>query len=125
MKRAIGVLLLTVAVIVSTDALALKKAAPPPPPPPPVDGGTVQGGGDNMDACGAALCLAGVMMTGSNPDKCSGYIETYFGIIATKRGIFNPTKTATARLDFLKQCRSGDSQSQNNVNNRYGKSRGL
>jgi hypothetical protein len=96
----------------------------------PGTGGTDTGGistssNSDQDACGALLCLAGVMLTGSTPDKCSGYIKKYFAIVSFKNGDFSPSKTLKARTNFLNQCTSGDGQSKSNVNNRYGKSLGL
>lgn len=81
--------------------------------------------GDNPDACGAVLCLAGAVMTGSSPTGCSGYIRKYFEIQVWKHGNFRPDKTFDARGKFLQQCRSTDANSRNSVQNKYGKSRGL
>jgi hypothetical protein len=126
MMRLIKILLVSLLVVGS--AAKARENEPKKDPPPPVQGGdgtTVEGGGNNMDACGAALCLAGVIMTGSNPSQCSSYIEKYFLVIGKRHGVFDPSKTLSARKNFLKQCKSGDSDSQNTVNDKYGKSRGL
>lgn len=80
---------------------------------------------DNDDACGAVLCLAGAMMSGSAPTQCTSYIRKYFEIVGTSHGSFNPSKTIRYRMNFLNQCGSSDSQTKSNVNNRYGTSSGI
>lgn len=79
----------------------------------------------NDDACGAALCLAGEMIGHGGGGKCQVYIHKYFVITVTSNGTFNPTKTAKKRMDFLKQCPSGDDSTQKRVNDRYGGATGL
>lgn len=80
---------------------------------------------DQDDACGAILCLAGVMTGTSGGDECSRYIERYFDIIERHHGDFSPSHTARQRMDFLEQCPSGESDTRNQVNDRYGTRRGL
>ena len=88
-------------------------------------GGTGSSGGGSQNACGALLCLAGVMMTGQNPSSCSGYITSYFTIVKFKNGVFSPSKTMSARANFLNQCSGGDSQTKGQVNNQFGGLLGL
>lgn len=77
------------------------------------------------DACGAILCLAGEMTGASGGSACSGYIKRYFSIIEKHHGDFSPSRTARKRLEFLDQCQSGESDTKEQVNDRYGMQRGL
>lgn len=65
------------------------------------------------------------MISGKPPTKCNSYIEKYFGIVAYKHGDFSPDRTLKARANFLNQCKGGDNNTNNKVNDKYGKSRGL
>ena len=80
---------------------------------------------DPDDACGAMLCLAGEMTGSSGGGECSRYLERYFRIVEKPHGDFSPARTARKRLDFLEQCRSGDSDTRQQVNERYGTRLGL
>ena len=80
---------------------------------------------DQDDACGAVLCLAGEMKGASGGGECSRYLERYFNIVERHHGDFSPSRTARKRLDFLEQCPSGNSDTQSQVNDRYGTRRGL
>lgn len=77
------------------------------------------------DACGATLCLAGEMKGAGGGGACSGYIERYFRIVEKHHGDFSPSRTARKRMDFLEQCPSGESDTRQQVNDRYGRRRGL
>lgn len=77
------------------------------------------------DACGATLCLAGEMKGDSGGSACNDYIRQYFSIVEKHHGSFNPARTAEKRMDFLRQCPSGDSGTQQQVNDRYGTQRDL
>lgn len=77
------------------------------------------------DACGATLCLAGEMKGDSGGSACNSYIKQYFDIVEKHHGSFNPARTAEKRMAFLRQCPSGDSGTQKQVNDRYGRRRGL
>ena len=80
---------------------------------------------DEDDACGAILCLAGEMTGSSGGGECSRYLEQYFSIIERHHGDFSPSRTARKRMDFLEQCPSGNSDTRNQVNDRYGTRWGL
>ncbi|KGI55186.1 TrbM/KikA/MpfK family conjugal transfer protein [Campylobacter sp. MIT 97-5078] len=58
--------------------------------------------GDQANACGALLCLAGGMMSG----ECAGYISKYFSIQMEK-----PWQTLAARKNFLNLCPQGQAPS--------------
>lgn len=62
-------------------------------------------GGEQGDACGALLCLAGGMMGGA----CAPYIAKYFAIKLKK-----PWKTLQARKQFLALCPTASIPSDNN-----------
>ena len=76
--------------------------------------------GDNEDACGAVLCLAGLMQGGSGGRECSQYETNYFSIVRYHHGHFDLSGTSSARGDFLNQCRSVDNFQKNAVNSKYG-----
>ena len=65
------------------------------------------------------------MKGASGGGACSGYIERYFSIVEKHHGDFSPSRTARKRLDFLEQCPSGESDTRQQVNDRYGTRRGL
>lgn len=81
--------------------------------------------GDNLDACGAVLCLAGELAGSGGGAACKGYITQYFAIQYWKKGRFKPNPTAAARLDFLGQCKSADSDTINSVSEAFGRQLGL
>lgn len=85
----------------------------------------VAGAPDADDAYGAILCLTGEMTGTSGGGECSRYIERYFSIIERHHGDFSPSRTARKRMGFLEQCPSGESDTRNQVNDRYGTRRGL
>lgn len=71
--------------------------------------------GSNPDACGAALCLIGVI----RDDDCNGYINQYFGIEKYKDGHFSPSKTKKARWKWLQECKD-DTQEKQQANDTWG-----
>jgi TrbM len=73
---------------------------------------------DNQSACGAVLCLAGVIAGGD----CVGYMRDYFSIVKFHNGHFDLTGTLTARTSFTDQCQSGDPATNKSVNDKYGTS---
>ncbi|RKE23919.1 TrbM protein [Paraburkholderia sp. BL23I1N1] len=75
---------------------------------------------DNEDACGAVLCLAGLMAGGSGGQKCSGYEANYFSIVRYHHGHFDLSGTSNARGDYLNQCRSVGGDQKSSVNSKYG-----
>ena len=77
------------------------------------------------DACGAILCLAGEMTGVSGGHACQGYLRQYFSIVEKHHGDFSPSRTARKRLEFLDQCPSGQADTKEQVNDRYGTRRGL
>lgn len=111
-------------VCVATLAMAMSVSAKVKATPPQNGGDGFPGNsipqGDNQDACGAVLCLAGAAMSGKSPHECDSYIRKYFEIRVTKHGVFRPDKTAKKRANFLKQCRSSDQQTRDMVGNAYG-----
>ncbi|SIT50767.1 putative Killer protein [Paraburkholderia piptadeniae] len=76
--------------------------------------------GDNENACGAVLCLAGLMMGGSGGSECGQYEANYFSIVRYHHGHFDLSGTSNARGEFLNQCRSVDSGQKSAVNSKYG-----
>jgi hypothetical protein len=76
--------------------------------------------GDNGDACGAVLCLAGLMMGGNGGKTCAGYEAGYFSIVRFHNGHFDLGGTANARGDFLNQCQSVGGDVKGPVNSKYG-----
>ncbi|MDD2859585.1 MAG: TrbM/KikA/MpfK family conjugal transfer protein [Acidiphilium sp.] len=76
---------------------------------------------DNDTACGAVLCLAGQAMGQGGGSACTSYMASYFSIVRFHHGDFSPSRTASARMDFLNQCKSADSQTKNSDNSRYGR----
>lgn len=58
------------------------------------------GSKSDSEACGATLCLLGMIRDGD----CDKYVTKYFSIIRTKKGKFSPSRTAEARGDFVAQC---------------------
>ncbi len=80
---------------------------------------------DNLDACGAVLCLVGELAGAGGGSSCKGYIAQYFAIQYWKKGRFKPNPTAAARLDFLSQCKSADPNTINSVNEAFGRQLGL
>jgi hypothetical protein len=75
---------------------------------------------DNTSACGAVLCLAGLINGGSVGGDCQGYMTSYFSIVKFHHGHFDETGTSNARSDFTKQCKSVGSDTRKGVNDRYG-----
>ena len=76
--------------------------------------------GDNQDACGAVLCLAGLIMGGNGGKTCAGYEASYFSIVKFHNGHFDLSGTSSARGDFLNQCQSVCSDLNGHVNSKYG-----
>ncbi|MPW20085.1 killer protein [Paraburkholderia sp. CNPSo 3157] len=76
--------------------------------------------GDNENACGAVLCLAGLMLGGNGGRECSQYEAKYFSIVRYHHGHFDLSGTSNARGEFLNQCRSVDSGQKSAVNSKYG-----
>ena len=75
---------------------------------------------DNPSACGAVLCLAGLIDGGSAGGGCKNYMTDYFSIVKFHHGHFDETGTANARSDFADQCQSVGSGTKKGVNDRYG-----
>jgi hypothetical protein len=75
------------------------------------------------DACCALFCLL-AQAKGSIPSECHQCIAKYFAIAVFSgwRGSFNPGATASRRMDFLNQCKTGD-DSASSANGRYGRQR--
>lgn len=81
---------------------------------------------DDQNACGAILCLFGVLTGGSGGDSCSNYASSYFSILKFgKHGGFDPRATSNARLGFLNSCPSAPSDNISQVNNAFGSIYGL
>ncbi|MEX3943026.1 killer protein [Paraburkholderia sp. BR10937] len=76
---------------------------------------------DNQDACGAVLCLAGLIMGGNGGKTCAEYEAGYFSIVRFHHGHFDEGGTANARGDFLNQCQSAGSDVKGPVNSQYGR----
>ena len=76
--------------------------------------------GDNVDACGVVLCLAGLMGGGSGGKTCGEYEATYFSIMRFHNGHFDLSGTSSARGDFLNQCQSVGGDLKGSVNAKYG-----
>ncbi|MFQ1019245.1 TrbM/KikA/MpfK family conjugal transfer protein [Gilliamella sp. CG13] len=69
---------------------------------------------DQALACGVILCLSSV----TRPSECTSYLKKFFSIKVITRGIFNWTKTLTARKSFLAMCPvDNDDQNLNNLVN--------
>ncbi len=75
---------------------------------------------DNENACGAVLCLAGLMQGGNRGRECSQYEANYFSIVRYHHGHFDLSGTSNARGDFLNQCRSAGGDQKSSVNSKYG-----
>jgi hypothetical protein len=75
---------------------------------------------DNLPACGAVLCLAGLMAGGSGGGQCEQYERDYFSIVRYHHGHFDLSGTSGSRGDFLDQCRSVGADQKRAVNSRYG-----
>lgn len=75
---------------------------------------------DNPSACGAVLCLAGLIAGGSADGDCKNYMAGYFSIVKFHRGHFDETGTSNARSDFTNQCQSVGSGIKKGVSDRYG-----
>lgn len=60
------------------------------------------------DACEAVLCLGGMILGGDGGSECSDAIKSYFDIKKYRKGDFSPSRTKTARGDFLNQCNAPD-----------------
>ncbi|WP_413168835.1 killer protein [Burkholderia latens] len=74
----------------------------------------------NTDACGAFMCLAGLITGGGGGDGCSGYVSKYFSIVQFHRGHFAPGETASARGGFMNQCSGADPVLKQAISSRYG-----
>ena len=81
---------------------------------------TARSDDDNEDACGAVLCLAGLMKGGNGGGGCSRYEASYFSIVRYHHGHFDLGGTSSARGDFLNQCGAVGSDQKSIVNSRYG-----
>jgi TrbM len=77
---------------------------------------------ENQSACGAVLCLAGVIAGGSGGGDCTGYMRDYFSIAKFHNGHFDLAGTLNARTSFTDQCQSGDPATKKSVNDKYGTS---
>ena len=77
---------------------------------------------DNQSACGAVLCLAGLIAGGSGGGDCEGYMRDYFSIVKFHNGHFDLAGTLNARTDFTDQCQSADAVTKKSANDKYGTS---
>jgi hypothetical protein len=75
---------------------------------------------DNTSACGAVLCLAGLMDGGSGGGQCNQYERDYFSIVRYRHGHFDLSGTSSARGDYLNQCHSVGNDQKSSVNSKYG-----
>ncbi len=75
---------------------------------------------DNENACGAVLCLAGLIAGGSAGGDCAKYEANYFSIVRYHHGHFDLSGTSSARGDFLNQCGSADGDQKSSANSKYG-----
>ncbi len=71
------------------------------------------------DACEIVLCMYGKMV-GKSQSECRSAEREYFSIIAKKKGKFNASRTATARLKQLNKCPSPEN---NAINSTFGRMR--
>ncbi|MBP0593658.1 killer protein [Paraburkholderia sp. LEh10] len=83
-------------------------------------GTTARADDDNQNACGAVLCLAGLMLGGNGGGECSQYEADYFSIVRYHHGHFDLSGTSNARGNFLNQCHSVGSDQKSAVNSKYG-----
>ncbi|MFL9996510.1 TrbM/KikA/MpfK family conjugal transfer protein [Paraburkholderia sediminicola] len=81
---------------------------------------TVAVADDDTSACGAVLCLAGLMDGGNGGGQCNQYERDYFSIVRYHHGHFDLSGTSSARGDFLNQCQSVGSDQKGSVNSKYG-----
>ena len=72
------------------------------------------------DACSVELCMSGMVLSGSQPDKCDGPIKDFFDIIKYKNGDPSPSRTLKARKSFLNKCPSGNVKEKSDVLAKYG-----
>jgi hypothetical protein len=78
------------------------------------------------DACKVVLCLFGELKGASGGVECKSSIAQYFSIVKTKKkGKFDPSGTAKARLSFLNQCSENTTGEKKEINEKYGRRRGL
>ena len=74
---------------------------------------------DNENACGAVLCLAGLIQGGNGGRECSQYEANYFSIVRYHHGHFDLSGTSNARGDFLNQCRSVENDQKGAARSRH------
>jgi hypothetical protein len=72
------------------------------------------------DACSVELCMAGMVLTGNQPDKCSGPIKDFFAIIKFKNGSPSPSRTLKARQSLLNNCPSGNTKEKSAILEKFG-----
>jgi hypothetical protein len=75
---------------------------------------------DDVSACGAVLCLAGLIAGGSADGACHEYVRSYFSITRFHNGHFDLSGTSNARTQFTDQCSSVASNTRDAVNGKYG-----
>ena len=75
---------------------------------------------DDTSACGAVLCLAGLMDGGNGGGECNQYERDYFSIVRYHHGHFDLSGTSSARGDFLNECKSVGGDQKSSVNSKYG-----
>jgi TrbM len=75
---------------------------------------------DNPSACGAVLCLAGLIAGGSAGGDCKNYMTGYFSIVKFHHGHFDEIGTSNARSDFTNQCQSVGGDTKKGVDDKYG-----
>jgi hypothetical protein len=75
---------------------------------------------DDVSACGALLCLAGLIAGGSADGACHEYMRSYFSITRFHNGHFDLSGTSNARSQFTDQCSSVGFYTRDSVNEKYG-----
>jgi hypothetical protein len=69
--------------------------------------------------------MFGEVTGNSGGSKCRSAIRDYFDIRKYDWKGFSPSRTASARGDFLDQCGSADSSSKKRINNKFGRQFGF
>src|SRR5260370_27585564 len=61
---------------------------------------------DNPSACGAVLCLAGLIAGGSAGGDCKNYMTGYFSLVKFHHRPLDEAGTSNAPSDFPNQCQN-------------------
>ncbi|MBG6246661.1 killer protein (plasmid) [Candidatus Symbiopectobacterium sp. 'North America'] len=78
------------------------------------------------EPCNMTFCMWG-KLNGSDSSECQGQIRKFFNIVGTKKGKFNPGRTADARKSALmNECPANMVPVQyiNDIVNKYGRLKG-